>query len=151
MIQIAAAVEQNRFDAFRFCALGNELADCLGCGDIAAGLEIFLRIGVQRRCGRQRRPQGIVDDLRVNVLVAPEYAQPGTIFRTGQVLANSLMNSQPDDVGAQLCHATFLPPFRPSSSSAHSYTGCPFVCRDPAFSMNEYWRPPAQPAGDPPL
>src|SRR5581483_10087596 len=56
-----------------------------------------------RRC-RERSPRGVVDDLRVNVLHAPENRQARTFRRPDDLAPNPVVPSQALLPGCFLCH-----------------------------------------------
>src|SRR5277367_787377 len=94
VILIPAAVEHHGLDALVLGALGDELADFLGPGHIAAVLAVLLG-----RPGRYHRVTlGVVDHLRVDMLHAAKNSQPRTFRRARHAAANALVNAQPDDV-----------------------------------------------------
>src|SRR5215207_2859284 len=74
-----AAVERDLRDAGRFGAVGDRAADELGGGDVAAVLQLPAHLAARRGGRRQRAAGEVVDELRVNVLVAAEHRQPRTL------------------------------------------------------------------------
>ena len=78
---------------FVFGALCDQLSDGFGGGDIAAALHVFLRIDIQRGRGGQRRAFRVVDDLRVNMLVAAKHRKTRTGRRSTQTSCGSARES----------------------------------------------------------
>src|ERR1700685_2942419 len=81
VIEIAAPVEYDIFDALLLRALGNELADGLGGRNTGAGLEPFQRCLFQRRRRCERGTAIISNDLRVNMFRRAKYAEPSAAMR----------------------------------------------------------------------
>ena len=88
MIQVTAAVEDDRVDALGLGARGDELTDCTGGSLVAA---VALDRLVQGGSGDQRVAGDIVDDLGVNVLFRTENVQAGSLGSAGDFGANALM------------------------------------------------------------
>ena len=88
MIQVTAAVEDDRVDALGLGALGDELTDCTGGSLVAA---VALDRLVQGGSGDQRVAGNIVDDLGVDVLFRTENVQAGSLGSAGDFGANALM------------------------------------------------------------
>ena len=76
MVQVTAAVENNRVDALGLGTLGDQLADRTG-GSLVAAVA-FDRL-VQGGSGDQRVAGDIVDDLGVDVLFRTENVQAGSL------------------------------------------------------------------------
>jgi len=77
VVLVAAAVEHDALDADRLGLLGQQRADRLGGGHVAAGL-VLLEERLAAAVHRQHRaPRIVVDELRVDVAEAPEHRQPG--------------------------------------------------------------------------
>ena len=85
MIDITAAVEDHAVDTLRNGALSDELADLLGGLDVPAAFEALLNAAG----GAQSDSGHIVDDLGVNVVVAPVNAQTGALRRAGDLAADT--------------------------------------------------------------
>src|SRR5258706_457618 len=76
VILVATAIEHDALDAGRLGAVGQQRADRLGGGHVAAGLVLLeerLAAAVRRQ---HRAPRVVVDELRVDVAEAPEHRQP---------------------------------------------------------------------------
>src|SRR5277367_5090885 len=89
MITTPAAIEGDQRNSSRLGALGDGGSDFLGGGQIAAVVQVAAAHfrGSARRGGE--RPAGkVVDQLRVNVLVAAEHRQPRTFRSSENTLAN---------------------------------------------------------------
>src|SRR5580704_1413530 len=79
VIQVTTPVEHNFFMTRRLGPLGDQLADGLRAGDIAATLEAG---GLLVRSSRhQRMSLAIVDDLRVNIRHAAEHSEARPLLR----------------------------------------------------------------------
>src|SRR6516162_5825691 len=92
MVLVTAAVEHNRADAGRLGALGNDLADGFGGGDVATTLQCSLGFLVDGTCRSERVAAAVVDDLRVNVAHRAVHAQARTLRSAGNAGAHSGMN-----------------------------------------------------------
>src|SRR4029079_1164585 len=73
VVEIAAAVEHDVLDPGIDRPLGDELADGLSRGEIAALLERALEVLIQRRGGSDRLAASVVDHLGVNMLRGAEH------------------------------------------------------------------------------
>src|SRR5689334_9058216 len=69
----AAAFERDLRHAGGLRALGDRLPDGLGCGDVAAVLQVAADVRLGGRCRDERLAREVVDDLHGNVLVAAEH------------------------------------------------------------------------------
>src|SRR5262249_32362696 len=59
----------------------DQLADRLGCPEIAARLQLAFQARVHRRCRRERPPVGVIDDLRVDMLQTSKHRQARPLRR----------------------------------------------------------------------
>ena len=82
MIQVTAAVKDDRVDALGLRALGNQLADRTGRGLVAA---VALDLLIERGSRNERVAGDIVDDLGIDVLLTAEYVQAGSFGCTGDL------------------------------------------------------------------
>ena len=88
MIDIAAAVKHDFFDALLEGTLGDHGADLLRGLDVAAvAFKALLHAGR----GGEGVAGDVVDDLGIDVVLAAEYAQAGSLGGTGDLAAYSLM------------------------------------------------------------
>src|SRR5262245_56375537 len=71
----AAAVEDHGADALLLGPLGDELPHGLGRGDVRAALLVLAQILLDGRGGAQRAAVVVVDDLGVDVALAPEHRE----------------------------------------------------------------------------
>ena len=102
MIQIAAAVEQNGVDTLGLGALGDKLADGLGGRYVSAVLHILLRVHVPRRRSDQSGPLRVIDDLRINMLIAAKHCKTRSIGRSAQTLPDPFVDpSEPESSRSQ--------------------------------------------------
>src|ERR1700683_1161987 len=81
VIEIAAAVEYDIFDALLLRALGNELADSFGGRNAGACLEPLDRRFFQRRRRGQCGAAIVLEELRVNMFGRAKYAEPAAAMR----------------------------------------------------------------------
>ena len=86
VINVAAAVENDLFNALLQGALCNQSADLLCSLDIAA---VAFEALFHRGGGDQGAACDIVNDLRIDVVLTAEHAQPGTLGRTRDLAAYS--------------------------------------------------------------
>src|SRR5438552_1787830 len=91
VILVATAIEHDALDAGRLGAVGQQRADRLGGGHVAAGLVLLeerLAAAVRRQ---HRAPRVVVDELRVDVAEAPEHRQPRSRRRAAQVAPQAVV------------------------------------------------------------
>ena len=74
-IEVARAVEDDLLHASLGCALGHQLANFLRRLDGCSGLQLALRVLLDRRCGRNGHAAHVVDDLGVDLLGRTEHRQ----------------------------------------------------------------------------
>lgn len=75
VVEIAAAIEHDVFDAGLPSTLGNQLTDLLGSLNVAAVNAKVLLVGRSRS---QRAAGSVINDLRIDVLAAAEHIKAGT-------------------------------------------------------------------------
>ena len=81
MVLISASVKADLLYPGLFCFLGYQLSHLTG-GILSAGLHLLrLKILTYGGCCRKRFPLLIIDDLGIDMLAAPKYAEPGTLLR----------------------------------------------------------------------
>src|SRR2546426_12687717 len=117
---VAAAIEHDALDAGRLGLLGQQRADRLGGGHVAAGL-VLLEKRLAAAVHRQHRaPRIVVYELRVDVAEAPEDGQPRPRRRAAQVAPQAVAGPvapAPPGPGDHFAPA-FLPALRRTDSSA---------------------------------
>ena len=108
MIDIATTVEHDGLDALCLGTFRDLLAYQLGSGlFVAVALEVLF----QGRSSCQGMPVHIVDDLSIDVGLAAEYVQTGSLGRAGDLAAHSLVTLQPLSVGIGSVNHLGTPPF----------------------------------------
>src|SRR5262245_12844885 len=80
-----AAIEGGLGDALALGNRGQLFAHGLGRLDVAAISDTLLDVCRSAAGGGERRARQVIDELRVNVLAAAKYAQPGTFRRAGDI------------------------------------------------------------------
>src|SRR5438128_2542505 len=105
MIQIPAAIKHHSLDALFLGALGHQLANGDGSGDIPAVRSALFT----RRRGSQSMALRVIDDLSVNVLGAAIHSQTRPGLATAYTAANALVNPQPDLILCLDCHGLNSP------------------------------------------
>src|SRR5712691_495569 len=92
VIQIPAAVEHHGVDALVLGALGNQLPDGLGAGEIASIGGVLLVRG-----GRNHgMAPGVVDQLRVDVFYTAEHGEARPLLGAVHAAADARVYAQPD-------------------------------------------------------
>src|SRR4051812_22952437 len=89
MIFPPAAIERDERDPRGLGALGDRLADALGSIEVSAGFRIAAHVVQRARRRRESLAGVIVDELRVNVLVAAEHAKPRALGRAHELRARA--------------------------------------------------------------
>src|SRR5687768_2858674 len=92
----AAAVEDHGLDALFLRARRDQRADRLGGGDVGPALGVLLQRLVEGRRRAHRLAGAVVDDLRVDVRLAAEHRQPGTLGRARDLLADPAVDTKAD-------------------------------------------------------
>src|SRR5579864_1704913 len=107
----STAIEDDRLDAGLAGSLGNRLADRGRAFDTGRRLHRLAQVGVGRRGGDQRPARGVVDDLRITMMQAPEHRQPGPGRPAGQVVPKPGVAADPRAAAISLLvHPYFAPP-----------------------------------------
>src|SRR6185312_7795490 len=118
VIEITAAIEHDLRNALFFRPLGNEAADFLRAGDIAAAREA--RLLFHRRCRGDCVAAPVVDHLGEDMIQTPENRQPRPLLGTPHSPADARVNPHPDVVLRRLRHyfapAPVFPTFFRSAS-----------------------------------
>src|SRR3569833_90695 len=83
VVKIATTIEDHFLDLGRLAALGDQLADGLGCILRTAALDRTLDVLVQARRRCQRTARRVVDDLGIDILVRAVDAQTGATIGPG--------------------------------------------------------------------
>src|SRR5580700_2369592 len=91
MIQEPAAIEHNLADALALSALGDQLSDFLGAGQVAAAFHA--RILFTRRRSRESGALPVVNHLRINMFQAPEYRQARPLLAAFDFQTRPLVNA----------------------------------------------------------
>ena len=108
MIQVTATVEHDGVDALGLAALGHQLTHSTGGGLVAA---VALDLLIQGGGGDQGVAGHVVDDLSVDVLLAAEHVQTGTLGSAEHLGTDSLMTLQTLSVGIGSFNHYGTPPY----------------------------------------
>src|SRR5580698_6919636 len=89
MVEIATAVKDHLLDTLLDRPLGNQLADFLGRGHVAASLDL----GGESGGGEDGLALGVVDDLGIDVVQRAINVQPWTLRGALHLLANAKVHA----------------------------------------------------------
>ena len=108
MIDVAATVEYDLFDALLQCTLSNELANSAGAFLVGTGkLKILFNGG----SSNEGVACYVVDDLSIDVLFASENTETGSLSGAGDLAANSVVALDALSSGIRSVNHLGAPPF----------------------------------------